>query len=173
MIYNPHIIQQFFGMLQTYQIAEWANPTIGSYLRFFWFGTDKYWLQFLPTLCGGIWFIYYWYRNYKSWNWVNALPILLLVSLVTSSYSWTYDLVILIPAILLAVVWLASDWKRWSTLLLVAIFLGINILDLFLHRSLDDFWFIWMAPALLIWFIVVRWQYPKLQDRKLLTVTDV
>jgi hypothetical protein len=173
MIYNPHIIQQFFGMLQTYQISEWANPTIGSYLRFFWFGTDKYWLQFLPTLFGGIWFIYYWYRNHKSWNWVNALPILLLVSLVTSSYSWTYDLVILIPAILLAVVWLASDWKRWSTLILVAIFLCINILDLILHRSLDDFWFIWMAPVLLVWFTVVRWQYPKSQDRKLITAIDV
>jgi hypothetical protein len=173
MVYNPHIIQQYFGMLQTYQITEWATPTIGSYLRFFWLGTDKYWLQFLPSLLGGIWFIYYWYRNHESWNWVNVLPILLLVSLLTSSYSWTYDLVILIPAILLAVVWLASDWKRWSTLLLVVIFLGINILDLILHRSFDDFWFIWMAPALFIWFIVVRWQYPKSQDRQFLSVSDV
>jgi len=170
MVYNPHIIQQYFGMLQTYQITEWATPTIGSYLRFFWLGTDKYWLQFLPSLLGGIWFIYYWYRNHESWNWVNVLPILLLVSLLTSSYSWTYDLVILIPAILLAVVWLASDWKRWSTLLLVVIFLGINILDLILHRSLDEFWFIWMAPVLFIWFLVVRWQHQKLQNSQNLSV---
>jgi hypothetical protein len=173
MVYNPHIIQQYFGMLQTYQISEWATPTIGSYLRFFWLGTDKYWLQFLPSLLGGIWFIYYWYRNHESWNWVNVLPVLLLVSQITSSYSWTYDLVILIPAIILAVIWIASDWKHWSTLLLILFFIAINALDLILHMKLDEFWFIWMAPALFIWFLVVRWQHPKLRDKQILSVSDV
>jgi len=173
MIYNPHIIQQFFGMLQTYQISEWANPTIGSYLRFFWLGLDKFWIQFLPSLLGGIWFIFYWYKHHEAWNWVDELPIILLVSLLTSSYSWTYDLVILIPAIILAVIWIASDWKHWSTLLLILFFIAINALDLILHMKLDEFWFIWMAPALFIWFIVVRWQYPKLQDGQFLSVSDV
>ena len=171
--YNPQIIKQYFGMLQTYQISGWAVPTVGSYLRFFWLGLDKYWLQFLPSVIGCMWFFYYWYKHYKTWNWVDELPIILLVSLLTSPYFWTYDLVILIPAILLAVTWIAADWKRWSTLLLGVIFLGLNILDLILHMYLDDFWFIWLAPALFCWFLIVRWQYPKLQDRQYLSASEV
>lgn len=165
MIFNPHIIQQYFGMLQTYRISDWAVPTIGSYLRFFWFGTQRFWWQFLPVVLGGIWSIYYWYRHHKTWNWLDELPIILLVSMVVSPYSWTYDLVILIPAIVLAAIWIATDWKRWTTLFLIVIFLGISVLDMVLHMKLDDFWFIWVAPALLLWFLLVRWQYPKSQNR--------
>ncbi len=165
MIFNPHIIQQYFGMLQTYRISDWAVPTIGSYLRFFWFGTQRFWLQFLPAVLGGVWLIYYWYRYHKTWNWLDQLPIILLVSMVVSPYSWTYDLVILIPAIALAAIWIATDWKRWATLPLVVVFMGITVLDLVLHMKLDDFWFIWVAPALLIWFLFVRWQYPKSHTR--------
>jgi hypothetical protein len=172
-VFNPHIVQQYLGMLQTYQISDWANPTIGSYIRFFWLGTDNVWPQFLPSVLGGIWFIYYWFSHHQSWNWLNEIPIILLVSQLTSSYSWTYDQVILIPAMILALIWIASDWKRWTTLLLAVIFLSINILDMILHMRLDDFWFIWLAPALFIWFIIVRWQYQKVQDRQSLSVSEI
>jgi hypothetical protein len=168
-IFNPHIIQQYLGMLQTYQISDWANPTIGAYIRFFWFGTDKFWLQFLPSIIGCIWFIYYWIKHHSSWSWINELPILLLVSQITSSYTWTYDQVILIPAVIQATVWIMSDWKRWSTLFLAIFYLSINILDLILHRTLSDFWFIWMAPAFLIWFLLIRWQYLNPRDTYLVS----
>ncbi len=166
MVSNPHIIQQYLGMLQTYQITDWASPTIGSYIRYFWLGTDKFWIQFIPSLAGGLWMIFYWYKHHTTWNWVNEMPIILLVSQLTSPYSWTYDLVILLPAMLLAAIWMTANWKRWMTLFLAIIFLSINILDLVLHMKLDDFWFIWMVPALFIWFLLIRWQYPKLKESR-------
>lgn len=165
-ITNPHIVGQYLHMLQTYQISDWASPTIGAYIRYFWLETQQFWLQFLPVVLGGIWLIYYWYRHYETWNWVNELPIILLVSMILSPYSWTYDLVVLIPAVVLATIWIANDWKRWSTALMLIIFLGISILDLVLHMKLDDFWFIWVAPAVLIWFLLVRRLYPKSQNMK-------
>lgn len=165
MAFNHHLLQQYLGMFQTYGISEWANPTIGAYLRYFWFGTYKFWLQFLPSLLGGLWFSYYWYLRNKSWNWVEELPIVLLVSQITSPYTWTYDQVILYPAIIQVTVWMLQDWKRWSTLFLSIVFLGISALDLFLHMRLDDFWFIWLAPSLLIWFLIVRWQYSSQKKR--------
>jgi hypothetical protein len=158
-VYNPHIVQQYLNMLQTYRISDWANPTIGAYLRFFWFGTDKFWLQFLPSMFGGLWFLYYWHIHNKSWNWMDELPLLLFVSQITSFYTWTYDQVILIPVIIQAAIWLLRGWNRLSTLILSIVFLGINVLDLILHMRLSDFWFIWLAPALLIWFLLIRWQY--------------
>lgn len=162
LVFNPGILQQYLGMLQTYQVSEWANPTIGSYLRYFWLGTDKFWPQFLPAVIGGLWGVYYWYRHHASWNWKAELPLILLVSQLTSPYSWTYDQVILAPAILVAVIWMTTDWKRWLTLGLAVIYMGLNILDMLLHMRLDDFWFIWMVPAVFIWFVIIHWQYPKL-----------
>jgi hypothetical protein len=153
-IFNPHIIIQYISMLQTYQISDWANPTIGAYLRYFWFGTDKFWLQYLPPLFAIIWFIYYWYKQHKLWDWIDQLPIILLVSQITTFYTWTYDHVILIPVIIQATIWIVSDWKRWITLILAIIYIGINILDLILHMKLSDFWFIWVAPAILLWYIL-------------------
>lgn len=158
---NPHILPQYLGMLQAYPLSDWANPTIGSYLRFFWLGMDKYWLQFLPAVLGVCWFIYHWSRHHATWNWKQELPLILFISLLTSPYCWTYDLLILLPGVIIVTAWMAADWKRWSTLLLSGLFLCISILDLLLHVRLDEFWFIWMAPALFIWYLLARWQYPQ------------
>ena len=172
MVFNPHIIQQYISMLQTYRIVDWANPTIGAYLRYFWFGIDKFWLQLIPPFFGGLWLIYYWYKKHTSWKWVDEIPFLLLISQITSPYTWTYDLVILIPSILQATIWIMTDWKRWSTFFLVIIYLCINILDLLLHRTLSDFWFIWLAPALLIWFWLTRRLHSNLKDKYIPVISD-
>jgi hypothetical protein len=162
---NPHILSQYLGMLEAYPLSDWANPTIGSYIRFFWLGVDRYWPQFLPALIAVLWFMYYWYRHQATWDWIYAMPVILLVSMLSSPYSWTYDLVILIPCIIAVTSWIAMDWKRWSTLLLAGIFLAMTILDLYLHTMLDDFWFIWMAPSMLIWYLLARWQYPPFSSQ--------
>jgi hypothetical protein len=159
LVFNPHIIQQYLVALQSYPMLEWASPTFGAYLRFFWLGTDKIWLQFLPPLLGIAWVVYIWYKNHKSWNWMSELPLLLLVSQITAWYTWTYDQVILIPAIVHATTLVLNDWKRWSVFILGILYLSINLLDLVLHMQLSDFWFIWLAPALLIWYLIARRQY--------------
>lgn len=158
-LFNPLVFQQYFTMLHSYGISEWANPTIGTYLRYFWFGLDVFWPQFLPTLVGVVWFLYYWMRHYKSWNWLNELPVILLASVLTSPYAWTYDQVILIPAIIQATVWIAVDWKRNATIIIVISYLALNLLNLLLHTKLDEFWFIWLTPALLILYLITRWRY--------------
>ena len=173
LMFNPHIVQQYLVTLQTYQMLDWASPTIGSYLRFFWFGTDKIWLQFLPPLLGIFWFIYHWFRHYKSWNWANELPLLLLVSQISTWYTWTYDLVVLVPAIIQATILISSDRKRWSALILAVLFLSINLLDLLLHMKLSDFWFIWIAPTILLWYLLVRWQFAIHKEKKSILVSEI
>jgi len=159
MAFNPLILQQYFAMFQAYHITDWANPTIGAYLRYFIFGIDKFWLQFIPSIFGGIWLIYTWISHNKSWNWPKDLPIILLVSQITSPYTWTYDLVILLLPIIQAAFWILMDPKRRSIIIFLIIYLVLNILDLVLHMKLEDFWFLWFAPSLLIWYLLVRHQY--------------
>jgi hypothetical protein len=166
MVFNHNVIPQYIRMIQTYHITEWATPTFGAYLRLFWLGTENFWLQFLPSLFGLVWFIIYWNRNKESWDWLSALPLLVFVSQLTSPYSWTYDLVIVIPAIILATIWIVTNWKNWSVLLLLVLFLSINIIDLLLHMRLDEFWFIWLAPVFFIWYLLVQWNYQKNKNRQ-------
>jgi len=158
-IYNPQLIQQYLGMLQTNQIFMWENPTIGSFLRFVWFGNYYFWFHLIPIIFGEIWFIYYWNRKHDTWNWEDEIPILLLVSVLISPFTWTYDYIILLPVILLAASWLFRDRKRKAVLLFVGLYLTINILGLILHTRLSDFWFFWMAPILLVGFLLIRRQY--------------
>jgi hypothetical protein len=146
-------------MLQTYGISDWANPTIGAYLRFFWFGLDKFWIQFVPSALAAMWFCIYWVRHRGAWDWKMEMPVILLVSLVTAPYAWTYDQVVLIPVIVQSVIWMAVDWKRWSAWIFAIVFLALSMLDLFLHTRFDEFWFIWLAPATLIWYLLTRWQF--------------
>ncbi len=171
MIFNMQLLQQYLVMLRTYRISDLATPTIGAYLRFFWLGVDKFWLQFIPPLIGVCWFIYYWVKNKAAWSWLDKLPLLLLVSLVTAPYTYTYDQVILLPAIVLAVVWLVRGWKSRTVIILAIIFIVLSALDLLLHMKLDDFWFIWMAPALFAWFLAA--QYYDQKSQKHLKLTSV
>jgi hypothetical protein len=164
LIFNHQIIQQYLSMLRTYPISDWANPTIGAYLRYFIFGTGNLWIQFLPALLGGIWIVYYWLTHYHSWNWIDEFPMIILLSIITSPYSWTYDYVILLPVIVQGIILVARYWKRWWTLFLAIMYLSITVLDLYLHQRLNDFWFIWLAPSMLILYLIIRWQYPPKKE---------
>ena len=164
-IFDPQVIRQYLTSMQTYQTAEWATPTFGSYLRYFWLGTSSMWPQFLPAILGIVWFVYYWIKHANRWSWVDALPVILLASIFTAPYAWTYDYVILAPAIIQAVIWLYQAAKKWSAVLLAILFLAISLLDLGLHTKLSDFWFLWLSPALLIWYLLVAKQgsLPKVE----------
>ena len=167
MVFNPQVISQYLVMLRTNAISVWASPTIGMYLRLFWLGTENFWPQFLPAIIAGLCFLVYWLYHHASWNWSKDLPILLLVTMITSPYTWTYDLVILLPAIIQGVIWLVGNGKRWSSYLLAGLFLLISILDLFLHTRLNDFWFIWVAPMVLVWYLLVYKQNMNLRERSI------
>ena len=167
MLFNPQVISQYLGMLQTNPVSMWATPTIGSYLRLFWLGTESFWPQFVPAVIASLCFLVYWLKFHDSWNWSRSLPILLLVTMISSPYTWTYDLVLLLPAIILGSVWLVENGKRWSTYLLSGFFLLISIMDLALHTRLNDFWFIWVAPMMLIWYLLVYKQNVNLRVRSI------
>jgi len=162
MLFNLQVISQYLVMLQTNAVSVWASPTIGMYLRRFWLGTENFWPQFLPPVIASLCFLLCWLKFHDSWNWLRSLPVLLLVTMITSPYTWTYDLVILLPVIIQGSVWLVEYGKRLSTYLLAGFFLLISILDLALHTRLNDFWFIWVAPMMLVWYLLVYKQRSNL-----------
>ena len=152
-IWNPGVTFDYVNALRIYPPADWATPTLGGYLRLI-FGTDNFTLQFAAPVIGFIWFLYYWQRNKKVWKWEKFLPVILFASILTTPYAWTYDQVVLLPAVLLIGILIEPKRKDNISIIIWISYLGINLLDLFLHRYFSDFWFGWLAPAYLIWFLV-------------------
>lgn len=155
LIINPSVLTQYWYSLNNYPVGTWVTPTIGSVLRGL-LGWDYEWLQILPMIFGIVWFIYHWRNNRKTWDWIEEMPLLLLVCVVTSPYTWTYDMVVLlIPVLSLVpkIININRDIRIW---IIIAIYFISNVLTYYLHRFLPDHWYFWFAPLLLILYLVAR-----------------
>jgi len=169
---NPSIILYYLESIRSGWMPPFDTPTIANYLRIFGPGPRTLWLQFIPSIIGLVWFIYHWVYNHKSWRWETEIPILLLVSIIVSPFAWTYDYVVLIPAIVQASIWLTHGNKRTLTIFLVIIFILIGVINLVMHTKMSDYWFVWLAPAILIWYLLIRWQYSNQNNQELILTSD-
>jgi hypothetical protein len=158
LLFNPAIVGAYLAFNAAQPPAHYASPTLGMLLRFL-FGLEHFWLQFVPPLVGVAWFLAYWQRRRRDWSWPAALPLLLLVSMVTAAYGWSYDQILLLLPVTQMAIWFSRDWQRpwlWLhgglyLLLMVAAF-GLSSL------RTHDLWFIWLPPALLLLYLSL-WRY--------------
>ncbi len=152
--FNPQVLLQYQQSMGAFPLSEWATPALGTYLRIL-LGLDKFWLQFAPMLAGLAWMAFYWRKHRHAWDWTQQLAPILLTSLLTAPYYWTYDLVLLLPAVLFGGLLLLRPRLTWTTSLFWLIYAAISLLDLLLHRRLDESWFGWVAPAVVLWCLAV------------------
>jgi len=94
--FNPHSIDYLH---RSFSAATEVSCGLGGVLRSI-FGVQHMWLQFLPCMCGFLWFLYYWGKNRREWDWQTHLPLLLLVSLCTAPYYWNHDFILILPALM-------------------------------------------------------------------------
>ena len=157
--FNPQVIGQYLGVLQRSPVAEWATPTLGAVLRLV-FGTDRFWLQYVPPLLGLAWLAWYWWQRRASWDWRGEMPLLLTVSLATTAYAWTYDMVFWVIPLVMAVAGLLRGERRklWLFLGLYAV---IDLAVFWLYTRVNDIWLFWLAPVLLVWTVLAQRQAVK------------
>jgi len=111
-------------------------------------------IQFFPPLVGILWFLFRWRNDNENWNWSEQIPLLALVSITFGFYSWTYDYVVLLPAVFHGFARVQRQnfsWRSRSTVLLYAcINLSYFLAKLFVTT---DLYFSWVAPALLLTYL--------------------
>ncbi len=153
---NPHVLRQYADVMTHHPPAECLSPTLGAVLRMS-FGRQRFWLQFLPPLLGVAWLVPHWLRHRRAWDWQEQLPLLLLVSLLTTSYgAWAFDLVVLLLPVLGTAAVLARPGRRSLALGALAGYLALNALALGLNLlGVDGFWFLWLTPAALVGYLVL------------------
>jgi hypothetical protein len=158
MLANPQVINQFFYALINFPPDDLSTPTIGGLLRLI-LGVDLFWLQFLPPVFGMIWMVIYWMKNRKIWRWLEAAPLLVLVSVLTAAYSWSWDQTVSIIAILQIAVLIHPQWRTSRSILIITVYLIIDIL--LLTVRVNQFWTLWLAPALLLLYLIAQKLLPS------------
>lgn len=152
-VIDPGIFAQYFHLIMTGLPNELASPTIGSVLRVV-FGSQHIWLQYISVVPGLFWLLMYWKRA-KNYDWRINTPIILLISIVTAVYAWTYDQIILLVAVIYSISELIRSKKKQAKWYLL-VFFCINLIAWIFRVFLYDFWFFWLAPSLLIWYWVAQ-----------------
>lgn len=159
LLFNHDIYFQYFHLLEGdggVRPLEWATPALGTVLAQI-FEISGTWIRWLPGVISSVWVLWYAARRDRAWNWTVELPLVLLVSIATASFAWTFDHVVLLPAVVQGAVWVsqsAATPKR-------AIILGVHIILAVLLVSMklfvrNDFWYFWAAPAYLLFFLYAR-----------------
>jgi hypothetical protein len=152
---NPHVLGQYLSTMTTRPPDEYRSPTLGRVVRMA-FGEERFGLQFVALLPGLLWFVVWWPRQRRAWDWGESLPLLLLVSMLTAPYgAWPFDLVLLLVPVVQVAARLSRAGQPGMQRGAVAYHVVVNVLALvLLIAGAEFFWFIWMTPALLAGYLV-------------------
>jgi hypothetical protein len=157
LLIDPQIYSQYLALYQITDIlrpSDWLTPTLRTTTRVF-IGPTHAWLQFAPSLAGVIWVVFHWYRQKDHWDWPEQLPCIVLVSVVTSFFAWTYDQVVFLPAIIEAAIWIKRQLSPWHRFWTARIYIFINVCHaLFRIWVADELWYFWLAPSLLLNYVI-------------------
>jgi hypothetical protein len=137
---------------------DWQTPTIGGAARLF-FGAEKIWLQFVPCFIGIVWLLFHWHKSKHQWEWSEQLPSLIVASLATASFAWSFDYIVLLPAIIQAASWLSRRrvlFRESPIIIVYVIIMTLYVLLFFL--SPNDFWRFWLGPAFVIVYLIFHKQ---------------
>ena len=151
---NPGVFGHYWEAISNYPVGIWATPTIGMVIRRA-VGYDIEWLQMLPSIFGLLWFLFYWRRQHKVWDWRAAMPVLILASFVTSSYMWPFDMVALLLPVLAVTIELIQNRQILATGILFLTYIGINSGTVYHFLFIHNYYYLfWLAPAWLGWYLL-------------------
>jgi Glycosyltransferase family 87 len=150
LLIDPSAFGEYLAMSRKVGLLEELTPTTSGLLRS-WTGAALF--QFVPITLAAVWFLYYWLRSGVSWEWRAGVPLLLLVSVCTTSYSWFFDQIVLLPCIFHGMAWVirGSGKKIFFSSAAFLIINGAALTLILMHRT--SFWYAWTAPAWLFWYL--------------------
>jgi hypothetical protein len=157
LLIDPQVYSQYLALYEIKDILtpwDWLTPTLRTATRIF-IGPTHVGLQFAPSLAGIAWVIFHWYRQRDHWDWREQLPCIVLVSVVTSFFAWTYDQVVFLPAIIEAAIWIRQQLSPWHSFWAARIYIFINVCHaLFRIWVANELWYFWLAPAFLLNYVI-------------------
>jgi hypothetical protein len=159
LLFDGQVYSQYLALLTSDAVIrplEWATPSLGTAIAEF-SAISGAWIRWLPSFGGAMWFLWYWSRRAETWDWLTELPLVLLVSVATTSFGWTFDHVVLVPAVIQVAVWTSRSpvWQQSAIIIGTHVALGVILLvsKVFV---LNDFAYFWVAPTYLLLYLYAR-----------------
>jgi len=161
LFFNPSVYHQYVDLFRPTALQlplELPAPTLRNAANLLLQLDLGVW-QLLPSLLAALWILFYWWRHRADWHWSEKLPLVLIVSLTTSAYTWTFDQVVFLPALIQGASWLVRRRLPWYRSIAALLYIAIDLAHLVLRFFVaEELWYFWLAPALLIAYLVYRWE---------------
>jgi len=159
LLLRPDVIGDYVRASLTHPPERWITPTLGAVLRLQW-GWDKLWLQFFPPLLGTLLALALYFRcRQRPWRWQAQIHGLLFFSLLTTAYSWSHDQILLLAPVIATIAPLLSRHRYGLLGSALGGYLLLNLVAFVIHfLELNELWYIWIAPAWLLWYALLHWQ---------------
>jgi Glycosyltransferase family 87 len=146
-LWMPHVWQGYFNMVRGTTLEQNFYPTLPTLLRAV-INVHMVWIATVPSCLAIVWGAVFYWRKRASWDWNrDAMPVLL-ITVLTSPYSWIADQVVLLPPVARALSpQNGTKPRKFSMEILVAInFIALAWLNLS-FRTL-----VWFPLALSLWY---------------------
>ena len=148
---DPQAWSQYRQLLQSTGLMDAFIPTLGMGFRFLLDRQAK-WLEFVPEAAGCLWAAWYFWSRRWRWNWSEEGLLLLLVSVACTPYQWYTDQALLFPAILAG---LYRAQRSAVSLASFGVIAAAGLIGVFGHFQLPSVFYIWTAPAWLLWYLFI------------------
>ena len=156
---NPHVFTQYFAFVREFSRETTPYPNLGGILYTL---SGRHSLAYVPFLLAILWFAVYWIRHHRAWDWNDHGVTVLIVSVVCSYYSFAFDQIVVLPALIIA-------FAAGNRLLFYAGFL-ITDLGYILyisgvagHFGFGPMFLWWTSLALLLTYLVSMSRKPKME----------
>ena len=131
---DPAIFRHYREMLHQQAIQNEFIPSLSGMIRVLFF-RRFFLVQFVPMSLGLLWSARFYWRNRMVWSWSGQGPALLIVSLLTTPYSWMSDEAVLLPAILQGIMWVARAQLTLRSQFMILMFACLDLLLLLILRA--------------------------------------
>jgi len=150
LILNPQIFVQYIEFARQFAGETTPYPNIGGLMYVLSGSRD---LAFLPQIAGLVWLGFYWQRHRHNWDWKSNGMVVLVVSVACSYYSFPFDQIMVLPALIAAYV---NGNRRIFLVAFIATDLGFAfyITNLAGRFGFSYMFLWWTASAWLITYVV-------------------
>ena len=153
LLFDAHVWAHYLAAIRAEHVSGQYLANVSFLLRWMAPG-HPVWVQAVPSLLGLALCARYYWRRRNFWDWRVDGAAVLLASTMVSPYSWPFDQLLMIPAILhVCSVRPGREWAPW-----LAVVNGAVILLLLMTTPLSSPAFAWSATACLIWYVWARKQ---------------
>jgi len=162
LIFDPAAFQHYRELLRTAAIEGEFIPTLSGVMRLLFF-RPYFRAQFVPTLLGFMWSVWFCWKNMAKWSWRDHGLTVMVVSILTTPYGWLTDEVVLLPAVLFAAMCIFGGKQklRVTTRMALAVFGLLNWLMLLLiasHIPLQSGIYFWSSLLWCGWYWYGRYR---------------